>query len=74
MEKRLGVSDAARQLTIDVGREIRPRDITLLFYDRVLPDHLAPIKNGRRRIDRSLLPIIAEVLDEKRAFSAEAAQ
>jgi hypothetical protein len=73
MEKRLSVSEAARRLTVNVGREIRPREITLLFYDRVLSDRLAPIENGRRRIDHSLLPTIADALRGKKASSVEAA-
>jgi len=73
MEKRLSVSDAARELTSELGREVRPREITMLFYDRVLSDRLAPIKNGRRCIDRSLLPTIAAILRERRGFSTEAA-
>ena len=62
MEKRLSVSDAARQLTSALGREVRPREITMLFYERIIPDTAAPIRNGRRRIDHSLLPCIAEAL------------
>jgi len=62
MEKRLSVSDVARRLSNEAGREVRPREITLLFYDRVLSDRLAPIQNGRRRIATADLPVIAKAL------------
>lgn len=58
----LSVSDAARALTEETGQQIRPRDITLLFYYRELRDDLAPIVAGRRIIDRRLLPEIARAL------------
>jgi hypothetical protein len=67
MEPReISVSDAARRLAGEIGRVIAPREITLLFYDRVLPDDLAPIRCGRRRIDPSTLPTIASALERKR--------
>lgn len=72
MEKRLSVSEAARKLTVELGREVQPRAITLLFYDRVLPDRLAPIRNGRRRIDPSLLPVIADALRSRGRACEEA--
>lgn len=65
MEKPMSVSDAARKLTPELGREVRPREITMLFYDRMLSDSLAPIRNGRRRIAPSLLPTIADALREQ---------
>ena len=34
MEPRMGISDAARQLSAEMGREISPREISLLFYNR----------------------------------------
>ena len=46
------VSEAARRL------EARPRDISELFYNRMLRDDLALIVGGRRLIDESLLDVI----------------
>ena len=62
MRDLLSVSDAARELSAQLGQAVRPRDITLLFYHRVLPDDLAPIVSGRRLIDNNHLPEIARVL------------
>jgi hypothetical protein len=64
MAERISVSDAARRLSPRIGREIAPREITLLFYNRVLPDSLAPIRRGRRRIEADALSAIADVLLE----------
>jgi len=49
----LTVSDAARELGA------KPRDISDLFYKRLLRDDLAPIISGRRVIQRPLLNVIA---------------
>ena len=45
MSETLSVSQAARRLSEELGRDIRPRDISLLFYHRELRDDLAPIVN-----------------------------
>ena len=58
----LTASAAARELSGQLGQEVRPRDISLLFYFRELRDDLAPIVGGRRMIDRALLPEIARAL------------
>lgn len=60
--KRIGVSEAARRLTAELGREVAPREITLLFYNRRIPDASAPIRQGRRRIEPNLLPTLADAL------------
>jgi hypothetical protein len=49
---KLFVSDAARRLGAN------PKDITDLFYRRVLRDDLAPIIGGRRIIPEEMLPVI----------------
>lgn len=59
MHDRFTVSEAARRL----GR--RPRDISDLFYHRLLSDEDGPIVGGRRLIRASLLPRIKEVLDRR---------
>jgi len=62
MSETLSVSQAARRLSEELGRDIRPRDISLLFYHRELRDDLAPIVNGRRAIQPVLLPEIVRGL------------
>ena len=52
----LSVSGAARQLGA------RPKDISELFYRRVLRDDLCPIVAGRRLIPANYLPMIAAAL------------
>lgn len=58
----LTVSGAARELSVELGYTVRPRDISKLFYDRVLPDVQCPIVAGRRLIRRGCLPMIADAL------------
>ena len=58
-------SQAARELTATLGREVRPGDITQLFYRRILSDAMAPVIQGRRAIHRDLLPVIANALRRK---------
>jgi hypothetical protein len=58
----LTVSDVARELGSELGVEIRPRDITALFYRRQLSDERCPILGGRRLIPHDYLPAIAEAL------------
>jgi hypothetical protein len=47
------VSEAARELGV------KPRDISDLFYKRVLRDDLVPIIGGRRLIPRDYLEVVA---------------
>jgi len=61
----LTASTAARELQRQLGWEVSPRDISLLFYSRELPDERAPVVGGRRIIDRELLPEIANALRRK---------
>lgn len=60
MPTHLTVSEAARVL----GR--RPREISDLFYQRVLSDELCPVVGGRRFIPRDYLPVIEEALRRDR--------
>lgn len=50
------VSGVARQLGA------RPRDISRLFYERLLDDATCPIVAGRRLIPDSYVPVIAAAL------------
>ena len=61
----LSVSEVARRLTEQLGREIRPRAVTMIFYHRLLSDDLAPVVSGRRMIHIDLLCDIARVLRRK---------
>jgi len=56
MGETLTVSEAARQLGA------RPRDITDLFYRRLLRDDLCPIVGDRRLIPEDYLPQVAAAL------------
>jgi hypothetical protein len=51
----LNVSEAARELTELLNEDVRPRDISKLFYDRTLRDDLCPIIGNRRMIPRDYL-------------------
>jgi len=61
----LTVSDVARELGGRFGVVIRPRDVSDLFYTRVLEDASCPILGGRRVIAREFLPEIERVLLER---------
>jgi len=62
MSDLLSVSTAARELSEQLGWDVSPRCITLLFYYRDLADDRAPVVSGRRVIERDLLPDIARAL------------
>ncbi len=57
--KQLSVSDVARRL------DVRPAQITQLFYERRVRDDLAPIIGGRRLIRPDLVDVIAMELRRK---------
>jgi hypothetical protein len=57
MSDPLSVSDAARELS-DARNKVKPRDISDLFYRRVLNDEYCRIVAGRRLIPRDYLSII----------------
>jgi hypothetical protein len=59
------VSEVARELTERFGVVVRPRDVTNLFYLRVLSDARCPILGGRRVIARDDLPAIVGALRER---------
>ena len=60
------VSEAARSISEKLGVVIRPRDISLLFYERQLRDDLCPIVGGRRLIPPDYLPQIESALHRRR--------
>jgi hypothetical protein len=65
----LTVSQVARELSGDLADTIRPRDISTLFYERVLNDARCPIVGGRRLIPREYLATIAAELQRRKKAS-----
>jgi hypothetical protein len=61
MTDRVIVSEAARRTGY------RPRDISNLFYERLLSDEDAPVVGGRRLIPESLIPRIIQLLEARSA-------
>ena len=59
MDELLGVGDVARRLNV------RPSQVTQLFYERRLRDDLCPIVGGRRLIPHDYVAIIAMELKRK---------
>jgi hypothetical protein len=58
----LTASGIAREIESQLSWEVSPRDITMLFYNRDIPDDRAPIVTGRRMIPVSLIADIANAL------------
>jgi hypothetical protein len=56
------VGELAREVRSRHGVVIRPRDISDLFYNRLLTDDRCPIVGGRRMIPRDFVPNIEEAL------------
>ena len=65
MNGEVTVSGAARNLEGRLGVVVRPRDISDLFYKRLLPEDRCPILNGRRMIPLDYLPVIERALRER---------
>jgi hypothetical protein len=59
MGKVFFVSDVARQLNCT------PRDITLLLYDRVIPDEATSLVGGRRLIPEESIPLIEQAIRDR---------
>lgn len=58
----LSVSGVAKLIASETGHMVRPRDITLLFYNGELRDDLCPIVGGRRVIPESYVAQIETAL------------
>jgi hypothetical protein len=58
----LFVSQAARELGSQLGAEVRPQDLSNLFYRRALRVDLCPVIAGRRLIPREYLASIKAFL------------
>ena len=59
IDTHMTVSNAARLL------DVRPRDISDLFYQRVLDGTRCPIVGGRRLIPRDYVAVIKKVLADR---------
>ena len=59
------VAKAASEVGRRLGREVTPREITALLYDRRVPEHLAPVVGGRRVIRPEAVGLIAAALRER---------
>jgi hypothetical protein len=62
----------ARSLTDRLGVVVRPRDVTDLFYSRILQEDRCPILAGRRLIPVDLIPAIESKLRENGRIPASA--
>jgi hypothetical protein len=58
----LFVSQAARELGSQLGAEVRPQDLSNLFYRRALRADLCPVVGGRRLIPCEYLATIKAFL------------
>jgi hypothetical protein len=61
------VGQAAAELGQRLGRAVSPREVTGVFYDRLVPASLGPVVGGRRVICPEALDRIEEVLRERDA-------
>lgn len=48
-----------------LGRVVTPREITALFYDRLIPEELGPVVCGRRLIRPEAVAVIVNTLRER---------
>ena len=59
--------DAAMEVSRRIGRVVTPREVTGLFYDRVVAEDLGPVVSGRRVIRPEALDAIVAALRERDA-------
>ena len=59
--------EAAAEASRRLGREVTPREITALFYDRVVSECHGPIVGGRRVIPSDGLDAILAALRDRDA-------
>lgn len=62
MNNVLTVSEAARLISDRTGWSVSPRQITDLFYKRLLSDRTCPIVGGRRLIPHDYVPRVMSAL------------
>jgi hypothetical protein len=62
----LFVGQAAIEVGNRLGRTVTPREITALFYHRILADDIGPIVGGRRLLRPEALDEIAAVLKSRK--------
>ena len=71
MAKFYGVSGVASKLNHEYGEEVIAREITNLFYLGMLDGRRCPIVSGRRLIPDDYVPVIRQVLSERRSSRAK---
>lgn len=59
------VSELAREFGV------KPRDVSMLFYNRVVPESVGPIHNGRRIVSLENKPAIEQALRERGHLPSE---
>lgn len=59
------VAGAAAEATRLLAREVTPREVTALLYERRVPEHLAPVVGGRRVVSPAALVLIVAALRER---------
>jgi hypothetical protein len=69
----MSVSSCAREISKMFGVSVRPRDISVLFYQRELRDDLCPIEAGRRVIPESYVAQVAAALRRRGKLGRAAA-
>jgi hypothetical protein len=72
MTKFYGVSGVASKLNHEYGEEVIAREITILFYLGMLDGRRCPVVSGRRLIPDDYVPVIRQVLHERRSSRAKA--
>lgn len=58
----LFVGEVAKVVSQRLGRDVSPREITDLFYRRIMPDEMGPVVGGRRLIRREAVDLIILLL------------
>lgn len=61
------VGQVAAEVGRRLGREVTPREVTALFYDRHLPESLGPVVGGRRLIRPEAVDRIVAALRDRGA-------
>lgn len=65
MERPMTVSELARRLSEKYGVQVSPRQISDLFYRRILDDALAPVVGRQRLISPADVPTIEAELKHR---------
>jgi hypothetical protein len=69
----LSVGSVADSISEEFGVTVRPRTITLMFYEKSLREDLCPIVGGRRLIPETYVPMIVAELRRRGKLRGTAA-